>query len=104
MLQTARSTDVGTVFHVLNRENGHVRLSQKDGECAAAKHFPTEGSVAIRSRVERLGVEFTLLGPGRSRKNWDNQRCLHSYSFAQIASAISCVPTAEGSSRWGFMS
>ncbi len=43
MLRTARSIEAGTVYHVLNRGNGRMRLFHKDGDYEAFERVLTEG-------------------------------------------------------------
>ncbi len=43
MPRTARSIEAGTVYHVLNRGNGRMRLFHKDGDYEAFERVLTEG-------------------------------------------------------------
>ena len=43
MLRTARSIEAGTVYHVLNRGNGRMRLLHKDCDYEAFERVLTEG-------------------------------------------------------------
>ncbi len=71
MPRAARSIEAGTVYHVLNRGNGRMRLFHKGGDCETFERVLTEGF--SRYPVDRLGLQFTLRGPGRPRKTQNNQ-------------------------------
>ena len=62
MPRTARSIEAGTVYHVLNRGNGRVRLLPKDGDDKAFERVLTEGF--RRYPVDFLGLQFALRVPG----------------------------------------
>ena len=71
MPRTARSIEAGTVYHVLNRGNGRMRLFHKDGDYGAFERVLTES--LNRYPGDRLGLQFTVRGPGRPRKTQNNQ-------------------------------
>lgn len=71
MLRTARSIEAGTAYHALNRGNDCMRLFHKDGEHQAFERVLTEGF--NRHPVDRLGLQFTLRGPGGPRKTQNNE-------------------------------
>ena len=51
MPRTARATEAGTVYHVLNRGNGRMRIFHKDGDYEAFLRVLSEG-------LERYPVEL----------------------------------------------
>jgi putative transposase len=54
MPRTARSTEAGMVYHVLNRGNGRMRIFHKDGDYRAFQRVLAEG-------IERYPVDvFTF--------------------------------------------
>ena len=56
MPRTARSIEAGTVYHVLNRGNGRMRLFHKDGDYEAFERVLTEG-------LSRYPVDLRPAGP-----------------------------------------
>jgi REP element-mobilizing transposase RayT len=77
MARTARATEAKMVYHVLNRGNGRMRLFHKPGDYEAFEKVLAEGieryAVELLTTAARLGLGFTLRGPGRPRKVMENQ-------------------------------
>ena len=59
MPRTARSTEAGLIYQVLNRGNGRMCLFHKDAEFAACEHVLAEG-------LEGCSVELPMYRPMRT--------------------------------------